>query len=385
MELILDGYNFLFQLVLITTIFIYGYRNKKQYSISNINYLFLFLLHFFCCIVSWFLSKESSDAFTYYTVVSNTSNWFSLFGFGAGFIKFIIYPLINYFKLNFLSLFIIFSSFSFFGFLILNKLFSRLNGDDPMQIFKLNISTIILFLPGFHLWVSPMGKDSLIFYLTMVVFYRLIFYDNKKLLRLIFFLVLILFIRFYVIIYLLLGLALYHAVHLLSKLKHFLWFTSFIIISFATYYIAKVKFNFELFIFLEEKLSYISVYATRKLEMGSYIDPKTHNLPQKVFIYLFGPDIFTAQSYMQKYVAIENIILFIVILKGLFTFSFNRVFKSKIISVLFFYSLIFLIINAYYMYNLGLANRQKYMIIPALLIVIFYSYHKSQTNQSNEF
>ncbi|WP_152971444.1 hypothetical protein [Lacinutrix algicola] len=180
------------------------------------------------------------------------------------------------------------------------------------------------------------------------------------------------------------GFALYQTINALKKTKHFLWFlASFVVVS-SIYLIAKFKFNIDLFDYLEDKLNFITRYAVKKIELGSYINPKEYNIFQKIVIYLFGPDLISAENSIQRYVALENIVLLLIIIKGVFSFSFKQVFQNATITVLFFYSSIFLCVNAYFIYNLGLANRQKFMIIPVIMIIIFYINFKKQSSRLNE-
>ena len=385
MELIYLLYTFILKIGILLFVFTYGYLKRSSYLISNTKFILLFIVHFAMCVISWMLSKDSSDAITYYNTALASTSWLSLFGTGASFIKFIIYPFVKYLKFDFLLLFILFSSISFYGFLIFNKILMKLKSSKPISILGVNVATIILFLPGFHLWTSPMGKDSLTLYLTMALFYKMIFLNKQKIISVILIIVALFFIRFYIIVYLFLGLTLYYAINALKKTKYFLWFTGFIIVITAAYFIAKYKFNIDVFEYIENKLNFVTKYAVRKIDLGSYINPKYYNILQKIIIYLFGPDLISAQNLIQRYVALENILLLIIIIKGAFSFSFSQVFKNVTMTILFFYSAIFLFVNAYFIYNLGLANRQKFMIIPVIIIILTYSNLKKQSFKPNEY
>ena len=133
-------------------------------------------------------------------------------------------------------------------------------------------------------------------------------------------------------------------------------------------------------------MEFVTGYFDKKEGTGSFIDPSEYNSFSKMFMYLFSPTIIGASGLFQIYIALENLLILIIFVKLLYNFSFKLLRKNVIIAVLLLYTIIFLFIKSYLLYNLGLANRQKYMILPTIFYIMFmfYSYQNSKKKLSKQ-
>lgn len=375
MTLIHFIYNSLIQLILISLIYFYSFKYSKKNNLDIIPVILLISFHLILTIISCIASEGThSDPPMYFVQAQEANSWFELFGISSTFIRFLIYPLINYFQFNYLSVFIVFSCFSIFGYLLL---YDALNKFKPIKVLFIDIKYLILFSPMFHFWMSFLGKDGLTFMFTMLLLTEFMKnkFNFKKFIIPILFLT---FIRPYLLIFIFMALILTFLTLKINTLKRFLFF---FVIIFGSLFVSFQIFHLldiDIYTFFSSRLDRVSYYSNYKKE-GSFIDPKTLNIIQKLFAYLFRPLFYDAKGIIQIYTSFENLFFFILFLKFLFLFKMARLKKSYKIKVLFIYCLVFLLVNSYLIYNLGLVNRQKYMIFPVFLYILFF-FHNQKLN-----
>lgn len=379
MTAIIVTYNLILKLFLLICVFYYGYVNSKRFRISKLNFFALFFLHFTLSFFSCYLSQGSiNDASTYYKIASESGGWFSLFGLGAKSIPFLIYPFVKLLKFDFQLIFFVFSSFSFFGFLYLNKILRELEFPKKKLLLGISVINIILFLPSFHFWTATLGKDCLVFFSQVLILnYSCNWRNNKK--KILFLLLLIGLIRSYLIAIFIFSIVIYYISKAFKKPKNFIVFLLLILAVTIASLIVTYYFNFHVFEYIQQRSQYISHYALKRMAKdasSSFIDTSSLSILERMFMYLFGPTPFNAKSTFQIYISLENVLLFIIILRGLIAFSYRRISSSVIASICFYYSLVLLIIQSYMLYNLGLANRQKFMVLPFVFYIILFLFNK---------
>jgi len=386
MGTVLFLYNFVLKALLLLLVFFLGYKYVVKYRLNKINYVLLFGLHYILTFLGWMFTLNSKTDATYYLrKATEASSWFDTFGLSSKMISFIMYPMLHYLKFDFQLLILIFSSFSFFGFLILYKLINKIDHSQNNTILGIKTQNIILFLPSFHFWVCLLGKDSLIFFFFTLFLDKVEHWRQKKL-QLSIILLFILFIRPYIVIFLLASFAICFLFLSLNSFKKVLLFILLLIVlSIVTLQVFKTL-NLDVFTFLSERLEFVTGYFDKKEGTGSFIDPSEYNSLSKMFMYLFSPTIIGASGLFQIYIALENLLILIIFVKLLYNFSFKLLRKNVIIAVLLLYTIIFLFIKSYLLYNLGLANRQKYMILPTIFYIMFmfYSYQNSKKKLSKQ-
>jgi hypothetical protein len=368
-------YNTLIQLILIGLIYYCSFKYSKKKSLDIIPVLLLVSFHLILTVVSSITTEGThSDPPMYFSHAEEANSWFELFGVSSTFIRFLIYPLINYFQFNYLTIFIVFSCFSIYGYLLL---YDTLNKFKPIKVLFIDIKYLILFSPIFHIWMSFLGKDGLTFMFTMLVL-REFMKDQVNFKKLIIPILFLTFIRPYLVVFIFIALVLTFLTLKINTLKRFLLFFVIIFgsifVSFQIFYLLDI----DIFTFFSSRLDRVSYYSHYKKE-GSFLDPKMLNTIEKLFAYLFRPLFYDAKGIMQIYISFENLFFFILFLKFLFLFKISRFKKSFKIKILFIYCLVFLLVNSYLIYNLGLVNRQKYMIFPVFLYILFF-FHSQKLN-----
>lgn len=116
---------------------------------------------------------------------------------------------------------------------------------------------------------------------------------------------------------------------------------------------------------------YISDRQGQNMEGGSSVDISTMNPVLRVFSYLYRPLPGEASGIDQFAASIENLILIALTAIGLiaiFRAGFIRIFRTFSIPML--YGLACLGLLSQVTANLGLATRQKWMLVPALMLVV---------------
>lgn len=375
MSIFLIIYNTLLKLGLLSFVFFIAYNYVVRHKLNKLNFLLLYILHYGITFLAWFFTLNSkTDATYYFKKAQEATSWFDIFGLSSKMISFMLYPLIHYFKFDFQLSFLFFSSFSFFGFLIFYKLINNLETSKDNTLFGIKTLNIILFLPTFHFWVCSIGKDSIVFFLFILLIDR-VNKCKKYNYQLAVILLLILFIRPYIIIFLLSSYSICLLFMSLTSMKKFFFFiTIFFAFSVITWQVFKTM-NMDVFSFLSDRLDYVVRYFDRREGTGSFIDPSQYSSISKAFMYLFSPTILSASSLSSLYVGLENLILLIIFGKLVYNFSISYIRKNLLIAVLLVYVIMFLFVKSYLMYNLGLANRQKYMILPSIFYIMFMLYN----------
>jgi hypothetical protein len=200
-------------------------------------------------------------------------------GTGTPFICLINYVLIHYVGLSYLGVFMAFSTIGFVGFL---KLYRILNFYDAgKKLFGIKITYIILLLPQFHYWTSAIGKDSLMFFGLMFFLEAIFFKPHVISFQSVASLILLFFIRPYIVPFL--ATALLCSQVFVNRVK--LWWKLLCLILFATAfyvfqdailsYVNMSEFNSETF---SERIHFYSEYSRSR--DGAFIDPKAHNIFQ---------------------------------------------------------------------------------------------------------
>lgn len=351
-----------------TLILYFSFKYAKQKNLSQQVVFFLVIFHFLMTYLSAFFSEGThSDPPMYYSIAKEAETWFSLFGVSSTSIRFFIYPFVNYLFFNYYTIFILFSIFSITSFLLLYNVITQFK---PLRIFKIDIKYFILFLPMFHLWMSFLGKDGLTFMATMLLLNEFLKAEIKYK-KYILPIIILTLVRPYLIIFILLAVIVVFIFQKLSTPKRFLLLISLLFFGALSSGIVLYLLDIDISTYFSHRIDVISYYSHYKKE-GAFLDPKQMNWIEKIFTYLFRPIFYDINNIGQLYVSFENLLFFTLFLKFINVFNLKEFKKNFKIRILFSYCVIFLLTNSYLIYNLGLVNRQKYMIVPVFLYLLYY-------------
>jgi len=166
---------FLIPFLYLLTQYIFKQLRKKHdfFSVKLMNRLFFYHLAFGAAYYIYALFNLS-DSHKYFTWPQNDSKaWLEFFGTETTFINFISYPFINGLGFSYEMMMLLFTWIGFMGF-VFAYLFFKENISLNVTVFKrVDLLTLILFLPNMHFWTASLGKGSLIFLGLMLFAYSI--------------------------------------------------------------------------------------------------------------------------------------------------------------------------------------------------------------------
>lgn len=340
-------------------------------------FFLLSVFHFFITLYYWSYSLTNiADSTMYYDTTRTTHlSWLDLFGGDTSFIRFILYPLLHFFSLNYLGSFFVFSIFGLLGFYYLFKvLLSVSYGASKRWLY-------LLFLPQLHFWTCALGKDSLIFMQISLILY--LWFFNKKLLYYLVPLLIIGFVRIHILLLLISGYGL--AIFFLDKKrvspakKFFLICVAVGVFAFLFPYLAE-RINVSS---LGDVVEFADSESTKYSSGGgSSIDLSSSIFPVKFFSYLFRPLFFDVWSFLALEASIENLFWLYLFIKVCYSIFRDKKYysdnKEKVL-VPFVVTIIVILPLSYTLSNLGIAMRQKTMVFPLLyFLFMYYQSYKAQ-------
>ena len=328
------------------------------------------ILHLLFTFLYYFLTLNSiADAIGYYRrVLYLYDSWSETFGQGTTFIYFTLYPFVKYFGFSYFGSYFIYSFLGLLGFYYLQKVLINITEKKWSNWFYL------LLLPNVHYWTVAIGKDSMIFFGISLLFY--LFYFKKRWFNYIFPLLLVGFIRLHILFFILTA---YGTTQILlnKKIRISTKVLVFILLGGALYFLFPFLMARVGFVDTESVISQLEDLAGQKIEGGSSVYMGDKTLIVKWLSYLFRPLFYDAFNTLSILASIENVIWVLI-----FLIIFSKL--TKKIQVIYqdtywltFFAIFFLTIPAaYLLYNLGIAIRQKTMIVPFLFPLFFLTQFK---------
>ncbi|SRX75859.1 hypothetical protein AEQU3_02856 [Aequorivita antarctica] len=350
----------------------------RKFRSVSIKFVRLFTLigalHLLFTFLYYYLTLDNvADAIGYYRrVIYLYDSWNETFGQGTTFIYFTLYPLVKFFGLSYFGAYFIYSFLGLLGFYYLLNVLINITDKNWSNWFY------ILLLPNAHYWTVGIGKDSLMFFGISFLVY--LYFFRKKWFLYIFPLLLVAFIRLHTLFFILTAfgatqILLNKKIKISTKILVFVFLGGILFMLFP-FLMARVG-----FVDTESILSQFEDLAGQKIEGGSSIYMGDKTLIVKWLSYMFRPLFYDVFNILSLIVSFENalwLIFFFKIFKNL-----RKKIQLKYQEVYWFtFSAVFFITipAAYLLYNLGIAVRQKTMIIPFLFILVFLSIFRLKKN-----
>jgi len=354
-------YLIFFSIVLLTYI-----KSKIKLSCNIVFFLFLYHNLIFLIYTYYQISVGSDSMSYFYDSAKYEGNNMQPYNF--------LYKIAGYFNslnINVLLVNYIFSIVSFTPFIFFLKIIETLKIYERSKI-DYFIVISILFFPSFHFWISGFSKDTISFVAIFFSSYLFIAREDSRLpkisntlsIALTFFLI---FLLYFVRPHLALLIFVSSFVYYLFKTRNSFLTYKFIVILI----LALSMLYFFLVAVFSERFSYQGITNTliffRNLNIEgakSQIDTETLFILKFIY-YLFSPNFFTYSSLtiFTAIVIIENTLLILFFLK-LFEFNFSSI-KFSIFNLTML--VLFLLSMTLITSNLGISNRQKWMIFLPLI------------------
>ncbi len=359
-----------------------SYQKKFSFfSIPLMNKLYFYHLLFWGVYYAYTIFNRS-DSRNYYTrSAEHDGPWSDLLVSGTRFIEFVAYPFTNSLSFNYEMAMLLFAWFGYIGFVHF-YIFFRENVKSKLQLWGYDLLIILLFLPNMHFWTASLGKGSLIF-MGLGLFAYAMRFPQKRLFALLLGSIVVYMIRPHMFMFLGLGAVLGYftgreKVPLYQKILVYAAFAGGIIVL-SDQILGMANINEEDVVGSFQDFSQIQ--AGRLQNAGSGVDISSYPLPLKLFTFWFRPLFVDAPGALGIFVSFENLLYLILtwklVDKDFIPFLKNSTSLVKMSLVIFFASSIAL---SFVMSNLGIAMRQKSMVMYFLFFVIisFLEYKKQK-------
>ena len=335
------------------------------------NKLYFYHLFFWGVYYTYAIFNRSDSRKYFERSAEYTSDWTNLFKSGTRFVDFVSFPFTNTIGFNYEMAMLLFAWFGYIGFIHF-YIFFRENLSSKLHIWGYDLLVVILFLPNMHFWTSSLGKGSIIF-MGLGLFAYAMRIPQKRLFALLLGSFIVYMIRPHMFMFLGIGAVLGYftgreKVPLYQKIIVYLAFSGGIFVL-SDQILAMANINEEDVLGSFEDFS--QVQAGRLSNAGSGVDITSYPLPLKLFTFWFRPLFVDAPGALGIFVSFENL-LYVILAWKLVDKDFIPFLKKstslvKMSLVIFISSSIAL---SFVMSNLGIAMRQKSMVMYFLFFVI---------------
>ncbi|WP_439881748.1 hypothetical protein ACSX1A_01050 [Pontibacter sp. MBLB2868] len=349
-------------------------RFKKAHpylSVSLMNKLYFFHVLFWL-IYYLYATFNASDSKAYYErTTEGDDSWLGIYQTGTKFIDFVAYPFTHSLGFSYEASMLLFAWFGYLGFLYF-YLFFKENIKTKLKLWNIEIITLLIFLPNMHFWTASLGKGSLIF-LGIGMFTYAMRIPQKRILTLLAGALIVFNIRPHMFLFLGFGAVLgyFTGKEKVPMYQKILVYVAFIgaIALFYDQILAVANIN------EQEVFSSFDEFATNRAaslsESGSGVDMNSYPLPLKLFTFWYRPLFIDAPGALGLYISLENLFYLFLTLKlwdkDFFKFLKTSTSLVKMSLVIFLTSSVAL---SFVMSNLGIATRQKSMVMYFLFFVI---------------
>jgi hypothetical protein len=367
-------------------VFIFGINFKNKFQDLNkqdkktLNNLFFF--HVFIGVVFYFYIQTRGDALYYWMHpkdITFNELWNDILSrsYASDYIYLFNYFFSNTLNLSFFTGSMIYCMLGYIAltyfYVILKRVVPNYQFLSKLTIINVPVFPFFFFFPNLHFWSSGVGKDTLLFFCIALFIYSLI-NIKKNLINIILSIVLSIFVRPHITLFLITGFGLGYT--LSGKLKSYqkVFIVSFFIVGFG------LMFNYVLsFIQLESlDVNSIEAFANHKVKVlssksTSGVDTSSYPYPLKVLSYLYRPLFFDINNVIAIIASFENLFLLLLTLK---IFKLKNIRYIKKADHMIKGGIIFLLIGtltfSLILGNLGIMLREKNMFTPMFLIVAYW-------------
>jgi hypothetical protein len=373
----------LFILYFINQAILKSYQKKFSFfSVSLMNKLYWYHMLFWGVYYTYSVFNRSDSKVYFERAESYDGPWFDILISGTTFINFVATPFANKLGFNYEMMMLLFAWFGYIGFLHF-YIFFKENVRLDVKVWGYDLLLILLFLPNMHFWTSSLGKGSLIF-LGLGLFAYAMRFPQKRLFALLLGSFFVYMIRPHMFMFLAVGAVIgyftgrekvpfYQKIIVYAAFAGGLFLLSDQILGTANINEEDVVGSFQ---------DFSQVQAGRlSRSSGSGVDISNYSLPLKLFTFWYRPLLVDAPGALGIFVSFENLLYLILswklVDKDFIPFLKKSSSLVKMSLVIFISSSIAL---SFVMSNLGIAMRQKSMVMYFLFFVIisFLEYKKQK-------
>lgn len=333
----------------------------------------IYIWHSLWCLVYLIYSfYNSADSIDYFLQAENRPQ----ISVGSPAVIFFTYLIREYINASYIGAFCIFNIFGSFGLLAFDSSIRHfLDGNSRGLIL---LAKLIVFLPGVSFWSSAIGKDSVAFMSTGFLLWAWVDLNRRYIFSM-FAIITMFLVRPHIAMIALISLfisSIFDKNHKnnIKRIQACLFFG--LIILMLPFAIAYSGLSID---GVTSILDYIKFRQELNTDGGSSIDFSEMSLPYLVLSYLFKPFFFDATNITQFGSSIDNLILVLFFLKVTADiFPIQLKYNSPRNLFLLVYSISCLILLSMTTANLGIAVRQKWLFLPALILYALVSTRSSR-------
>ena len=337
--------------------------------------LFLFCYHLLFVIFAYQIRIERgiSDSHFYWaqSFDINKHSWFDFLDWSANFIVFLNYPLLKI-GVPFFIGFLIYGIIGFFGILKWMQ-WTDLVFENKFYYKGINLLYLLFLLPNLHFWTAAIGKEPIVFWGIAAVFYAIAL---KKYNTFSFIVgsLMVLTLRPHVALMLFSAVALVLFFDKNYSLKKRISFgvVSFSVLSLLLYLVFQLT---HIRYWNWKRITYFNDYSILSFKYsGSYVPMLEYNYFYKLFSFNFRPLFYDANSLATLLSSIENIIVLLIHLLGLFFVIkfYRKMVLPNWVKIAFLFTSILSILYVQRYANLGIFMRTKMMFHPFMLVALLY-------------
>ena len=357
-------------------IFIFGIfvslKACRYFSISNKRALIIYLWHTVFCVAYFFYSAAYGGDSTFYYEESLESTYdFSL---GTSFVVGLTRIFSAGLNFSIFSIFLIFNIFGVIGLIAFDGSLKKIISlkEKPVRIF----STIIIFLPSLSFWSSAIGKDGIAFMAAGLALWAAL-NIRFQYMALSFSVILMFLVRPHIAAILVMSIFISVLTRKKMRISQRFVFGGLavlcaaVIVPLALTYAGVTGDNSQ----GGDVSSYVDERQSYNQEGGGAIDITSLNPPMQLIAYIFRPLPFEAHSIAAFASSIDNSILFLLFLIGIFSIFKHR---KRLVhrlpdgyELILSFASISWVVLALTTANSGIAVRQKWMFLPMLILLVF--------------
>ena len=367
MEIVSSIYHVFMALVIFFSGALISIAAGRSFGIYTIKSLILYTWHTaFSLLYCWYVLSYGGDSIGYFL---EGQSWSGRFAVGTDAVGAISALLVSGLGLSILGTFLVFNIFGQIGLLAFWGSLRQATIGKAWRIRAL--VTLIIFLPSVSFWTSALGKDALSFMATGLALWSSLKLSRRGLLM-VFSILVMLIVRPHMAGIMVLAVTAASLVDSRASIIKKLFLGLFAsgaavaLVPFALRYAGVGE-----LVSVDTLSNYIDQRQRYNTEGGGGVDIASMSLPMQMFTYLFRPTFFEARNLFSLAAAVDNFILLLLSLLGLYSLLHGR--KSGLReNRVFMWVYVFgsWLILAMTTANMGIALRQKWMFAPMLIFLL---------------
>lgn len=379
MAIILNLFFFFLLIIYITK------KSNKYQHLSKGVMLGLVFYHLFFNLLYFLIWGYRTDAYVQYYKDGLEMADMTKLATSTEFMYQVCYFLHNYLYYSYNDMQVLFGIFTSFGFVKFYELLKGFDSNVPVKLFGVNILYILLFMPGFHFWLSTVQKDCFMFmgtvcFLAVITDIQKNKFSIKQIALSILTFIFIGLPRPYMLAFISIP-TVFIFVIFNSKTKLIYKFALFIAVIFAFQFALPQLFNVRSL----QDLNMESIEHTFKVAQNISIRESNQDsdaglelsgdesMAYKVVAFFYFPLFFNSPNALGYFLSIENLLLLILtflLIKNIFN-KFKTAIRNKVIllGILCFFAII--IGMSFVSFNIGTNARTKIMAYPYFFLSLY--------------